>query len=96
MNYGWGLFVAVPFAMGFAASLIYGLQRPRSLASCVRVPCLSAALLGMALMAMVMENMLCLVMARPLALPLAPHGMDVSSWDCLSHPGRNARDRGRR
>jgi hypothetical protein len=74
MNYGWGLFVAVPFAMGFAASLIYGLQQPRSLASCVGVACLSTALLGMGLMAMAMEGIVCLAMALPLALPLAAFG----------------------
>jgi len=74
MNYGWGLFVAVPFAMGFAASLIYGLEQPRGLASCVGVACLSAALLGMGLMAMAVEGMICLAMALPLALPLAAFG----------------------
>ena len=74
MNYGWGLFVAVPFAMGFAASLIYGLKQPRSLAGCVGVACLSAALLGMALMALAMEGIVCLAMALPLALPLAAFG----------------------
>jgi len=74
MNYGWGLFVAVPFAMGFAASLIYGLKQPRSLASCVGVACLSTALLGMGLMALAMEGIVCLAMALPLALPLAAFG----------------------
>lgn len=74
MNYGWGLFVAVPFAMGFAASLIYGLQQPRSLVGCVGVACLSTALLGMGLMAMAMEGIVCLAMALPLALPLAAFG----------------------
>jgi uncharacterized membrane protein YhaH (DUF805 family) len=48
-NYGWGLFVALPFTMGFAAALIYGLRRPRSFGGCVGVACLSTALLGLAL-----------------------------------------------
>ena len=27
-NYGWGLFVALPFTMGFAAALVYGIRQP--------------------------------------------------------------------
>jgi len=73
-NYGWGLFVALPFTMGFAAALIYGLRQPRSLGSCVGVACLSTALLGLALLGLAVEGMFCLVMALPLALPLAAFG----------------------
>lgn len=32
-NYGWGIFVALPFTVGFVASAIYGLRQPRSLRS---------------------------------------------------------------
>jgi len=32
MNYGWGLFVALPFTMGLVGAVIYGLRQPRSLA----------------------------------------------------------------
>lgn len=35
VNYGWGLFVALPFAMGLAAAVTFGVCRPRSLRSCV-------------------------------------------------------------
>jgi len=73
-NYGWGLFVALPFTMGFAAALIYGVREPRSLQSCVGVACLSTALLGLALLALAVEGMVCMVMAMPIALPLAAIG----------------------
>jgi uncharacterized membrane protein YhaH (DUF805 family) len=73
-NYGWGLFVALPFTMGFAAALIYGLRQPRSLGSCVGVACLSISLLGLALLALAVEGIVCLVMAMPVALPLAAIG----------------------
>ena len=33
-SYGWGLFVALPFALGFAAALIYGMRQPRSFRGC--------------------------------------------------------------
>lgn len=71
MNYGWGLFVAVPYSMGFAAALIYGMRQSRSMGSCIRVALLSVVLLGLGLMAVAFEGLFCLVMAIPLALPLA-------------------------
>lgn len=73
-NYGWGLFVALPFTMGFTAALIYGLRQPRSLGGCVGVACLSTALLGLALLALAVEGIFCLVMAMPIAQPLAAIG----------------------
>jgi uncharacterized membrane protein YhaH (DUF805 family) len=72
--YGWGLFVAVPFTMGFAAAVIYGLRQPRNLGGCIAVACMSTALLGLGLMALAVEGMFCLVMAMPIALPLATLG----------------------
>ena len=73
-NYGWGLFVALPFAVGFAAALIYGVRKPRSLGSCIGVACLSTALLGVGLLGLAVEGMFCLLMALPIALPLAAFG----------------------
>jgi hypothetical protein len=73
-NYGWGLFVALPFTMGFAAAFLYGARQPRSLRGCVGVACLSTALLGGALLALAFEGAICIVMAAPLALPLAAFG----------------------
>lgn len=73
-NYGWGLFVALPFAMGFAASLLYGVRQARSLHASVGVACLSVVLLGGALLALAFEGVVCLIMAAPIALPLAAFG----------------------
>jgi hypothetical protein len=73
-NYGWGLFVALPFAMGFAAALIYGVRQPRSLWGCIGVACLSMGLWGAGLLGLAVEGMFCLVMAMPIALPLAAFG----------------------
>ena len=74
MDYGWGLFVALPFTMGFAAALIYGLRQPRSLAGCIGVACLSIALLGLAFLGFAVEGVFCLLMAMPIALLLAVIG----------------------
>jgi hypothetical protein len=74
VSYGWGLFVAVPFTMGFAAVVIYGIRQPRSLPGCLGVSMLSVALFGVALLALALEGVACLIMAIPIALPLAAFG----------------------
>jgi hypothetical protein len=73
-TYGWGLFVAVPFAMGLFAAVIYAVHQPRPLISCIGVACLSVVLLGAMLLAFAWEGVFCLLMAAPLALPLAAFG----------------------
>ena len=73
-NYGWGLFVALPFAMGFAAALVYAMREPRSRPACIMVACLSVAVLGVSLLAFAFEGLVCLIMAMPIALPLAALG----------------------
>ena len=73
-SYGWGLFVGLPFAMGFAAAVIHGMRQPRSLHSSIAVASLSVVLLGAALLATAYEGLVCLAMALPLALPLAIFG----------------------
>ena len=73
-NYGWGLFIAVPFTMGFVAAWVYGLRQPRGLASSIGVACLSVALLAGVLFALLIEGLVCLIMAAPLAFPLAAFG----------------------
>jgi hypothetical protein len=73
-NYGWGIFVALPFTMGFVASLIYGARQPRTLGGCIGAACLSVAVLGIALAAFLLEGLLCLAMVFPLAFPLAAIG----------------------
>ena len=59
-NYGWGLFVALPFTMGFGAAIIYGVHRPRGLAGCLGVASLSVAFLGLGLLASAIEGIFCL------------------------------------
>jgi hypothetical protein len=73
-NYGWGIFVALPFTMGFMAALIYGVRQPRSLGACIGVAGLSVVLLGAALLGLAFEGVICIAMAAPLALPLAAFG----------------------
>jgi len=72
--YGWGLFVALPFCLGFFSVLLYGYHRPRSLGSCLAVASLSVVLLGLLLLGLAVEGVICLVMAAPIGLILALMG----------------------
>ena len=72
--YGWGVFVAIPFTMGFGAALIYGLRQPRGIWGQAGVALLSLALLGLLLLGVAMEGAVCLMMAVPIAAPLAMFG----------------------
>ena len=72
--YGWGLFVALPFCLGFFSVLLHGYHRPRSLRSNLAVACLSVALLGLLLLATAVEGAICLAMAAPIGLILAMMG----------------------
>jgi len=72
--YGWGLFIAAPFCLGFAAVLIYGYHAPRSFWSCIGVSLLAPTILGLALLFLAVEGFICLVMAASLGLPLSVMG----------------------
>ena len=77
-NYGWGLFVGMPFCLGFTSVLIYTYHRSRSLGSCLIVSLCSIALVGAALTAFAFEGLVCIVMAAPLAAALAMLGALVA------------------
>ncbi len=73
-NYGWGLFVGIPFFLGLSSTLIYSFHKPRPLRNCLLVATISTALVGAALFALAIEGFICLLMALPLALALALFG----------------------
>jgi uncharacterized membrane protein YhaH (DUF805 family) len=73
-NYGWALFVGLPFGLGMTSVLLYGFQQPRDLGSCVLVSFLSIAFLGAGLLAIAFEGFICLLMAAPIGLVLGLMG----------------------
>lgn len=87
--YGWGLFVALPFCLGFFSVLLHGYHRPRSLGSCLAVASLSVVLLGLLLLGLAIEGVICLAMAAPIGLILALMGGSIGyliqqkHWDRL-------------
>jgi len=73
-TYGWALFALIPVAMGFLSAAIYGASEPRSASSCMWVALASVALGGLAILGFAIEGAVCVLMAAPLALPLAALG----------------------
>jgi uncharacterized membrane protein YhaH (DUF805 family) len=76
-TYGWGLFVALPFCLGFFSVFLYGYHWPRSLGSCLAVSSLSVVILGLLLLGLAVEGLMCLVMAAPIGLILALMGGSI-------------------
>jgi uncharacterized membrane protein YhaH (DUF805 family) len=71
MNYGLGLFIALPFCLGFLSVLIYNSDGTKSALRCMGVAAFSVVIPGVALLGFAMEGIGCLLMALPLAVPLA-------------------------
>ena len=72
-DYGWGFFVGLPFAMGLTSAVTYGHHERRSLWACMGVA-LSLPAFPSFLLLLAIEGILCLLMAAPIALPLAAVG----------------------
>jgi uncharacterized membrane protein YhaH (DUF805 family) len=73
-DYGWGLFVGVPFSMGFLSSLIYGIRERRRLRESLLVAMVSVGIAGLLLLVLAFEGVICLLMAAPLAVAMAAIG----------------------
>jgi uncharacterized membrane protein YhaH (DUF805 family) len=72
--YGWGVFVALPFCLGMFSVLLYSYHSPRDLGQCMSVALLPVGLLGLVLIFVAMEGVICVLMAAPFALGLAALG----------------------
>jgi uncharacterized membrane protein YhaH (DUF805 family) len=73
-NYGWGLFVGLPFALGLSSVLVYGYHAPRPLGRCLLVSLLSVALVSAVLIGVAIEGVICVLMAAPLGAAVAVLG----------------------
>lgn len=73
-NYGWGLFVGIPFCLGLTSVLVYGYHARRELVPSIAVACLSVAFLGFALAALAIEGLICIAMAAPIGVFLSTLG----------------------
>lgn len=78
-SYGWGLFVGIPFMMGFFGALFHSLTRPRTWPECALVAVISILLVSLLLIALAVEGVFCLLMAAPIGLVLAVMGA-TAGW----------------
>jgi hypothetical protein len=83
LGYGWGLFVALPFCVGFVSALVYGYHRQNSLGSSIVVSLTSVLVLAGLLLALGWEGLMCIVMATPICSILALIG-GVIAWTIQS------------
>jgi hypothetical protein len=73
-NYGWGLFVGLPFCTGLVAVLLYSLPRSRELKECMIIAILPLVLLAIMILSIAMEGLICILMAAPIAVALSAMG----------------------
>jgi len=74
IGYGWGLFVALPFCMGFASVLLYGFHHQNSFGSSITVSLTSVLVLAGLLLAFGWEGLICILMAAPIGAICAMAG----------------------
>ncbi len=72
--YGWSLFVALPFCLGLFSVLFYSYHAPREFGECMTMSLIPIGILGVVLMAIAVEGVICLLMAAPLSLALSAFG----------------------
>lgn len=70
-NYGWGVFIGLPFVTGLAAALLHGYRTPRSLMQCLVAASLAQMFVALALICFALEGAVCILMAAPLLWPVA-------------------------
>ncbi len=72
--YSWGLFLGVPFLMGFVSSWLFNRTEVHTVHQTVWMSLAPLGMLGVALIAFALEGVICLVMALPLAAPFCIAG----------------------
>ncbi len=76
--YGWALFVALPFLMGFVTTLVHNHHEVRNLRESCLCSLAALALLGAQMILYAIEGLICLLMASPIAVVLALIGTVVA------------------
>ena len=70
-NYGFGLFIGLPFAHGFFSVLSFGWHNPQPFKSCMMVGFYSSVLAFLLLFFLAIEGAICLIMFIPMGLVLS-------------------------
>lgn len=70
-DYGWSVFVGIPFLIGFASVLLYGYHRKLSYGEALGVTVVAVLLFSAIIFVLAMEGLICLAMALPILLCVA-------------------------
>ncbi len=70
-QYGWGLFIGLPFSIGLTSAMIYSFHQRRTIGECLSVALASTGALFLLLLIFAYEGFICLVMAAPICVALA-------------------------
>jgi hypothetical protein len=76
-NYGWGVFIGLPFVNGMLAALFHGTRTPRTLGQSLGVATLAVIASCFAVFLVALEGLGCLIMFLPLAIPIGLIGAAV-------------------
>jgi uncharacterized membrane protein YhaH (DUF805 family) len=76
-DYGWGVFIGLPFVNGMLAALFHGTRTPRSVGESMGVAALAVIASCAAVFLVALEGLGCLVMFLPLAIPMGLIGAAV-------------------
>ena len=77
-SYGWGVFVGIPFFLGFGTVLTYGRVNSVSRKQAVGLAFLSVAVFSSVVFILAVEGIICVAMAFPILLALAIVGASIA------------------
>lgn len=86
-NYGWGLFVSVPFIVGFVSAAIYNRGRVPNAGESAGIGFVAILIVGIGLLGFGLEGVVCLAMALPIVGPIAMLGGATAAY-CAKHGWR--------
>jgi uncharacterized membrane protein YhaH (DUF805 family) len=86
-NYGWGLFVSVPYIVGFVSAAIYNRGRVPKAGESATVGLAAILVVGLGLLGFGIEGIVCLAMAAPMVAPFAMLGGATAAY-CAKHGWR--------
>jgi hypothetical protein len=76
-DYGWGIFVGLPFILGVVSSILFGMRAPRTAGQCATVGICCVLAASAVLLIFAVEGIICIIMAAPLWIPLTLLGSGV-------------------
>jgi len=77
-EYGWTLFLALPLFLGFSSVAIYAPRGNKSFLRCLAVSLSSLVTIGVFIIFLAIEGLVCLVMALPIAVPMMAIGAFIA------------------